>query len=446
MTFSRRNFLKTGAVLAIGKPMSDIGLDSHASDLKEPVSNLPVGQETDVIVCGGGPAGFAAAVSAARNGARVKLIELKGCLGGIWTSGLMTNFIDHDNKRGIMKELLAIQHNADVIKPKCLDVEITKLWLEKFCMDAGVDLLYHTRVVDAKKERGRLTTVITENSKGRQAWKAKIFIDTTGNGDLAARAGCGFDIGHPESGLTQPLSLCVLIGGINLKDLQDHRVIRMPDMTWAEHKDNLLAEIQRGGADCSYSKPTFFSIRHDLFSLMSNHQYKVNALDAAEITRATIEARAELHWQIDALRSLGGIWKNIRIVATADQIGIRESRRIHGLYTVSKDDLIKGTHFSDAVCRATFCVDIHALDPSKNKGIEEEDFHSKPYDIPLRSLIAKDVNGLMMAGRCISGDFFAHASYRVTGNAVAMGEAAGQVAARAALENKLPQEITYKPV
>ena len=141
---------------------------------------------------------------------------------------------------------------------------------------------------------------------------------------------------------------------------------------------------------------------------------------------------------------MGGIWKNIRIVATADQIGIRESRRIYGRYTITKDDLIRGARFDDAVCRTTFGVDVHSLDPSKHKSIEKIGFKSKPYDIPLRSLIAKDVDGLMMAGRCISGDFYAHASYRVTGNAVAMGEAAGQVAGQAVSNNKLPQDIQYK--
>jgi len=405
--------------------------------------DIPVSPKVDVIVCGGGPAGFSAAVSAARNGARVRLIELQGYLGGVWTAGLMTNFLDAGNKEGLMKELLDIQKYAGVVKTRWFDVEVTKLWLEKLCLEAGVELLYHTRVVDALTEKGKLTTIITENTNGRQAWPADVFIDTTGNGDLAVRSGCGFDMGHPETGLIQPLSLNILVSGIQLKDLQERKMIEMPGLTWAESKENLLAEIHKGGADCSYSKPTFFAIRNDFFSLMSNHQYKINVLDAGEITKATITAREEVHRQVDALRSLGGMWKDIRIVATADQIGIREARRIHGLYTVTLDDLMSGARFDDAVCRVTFNVDVHALDPAKNKGIDQG-FKIKPYDIPLRSLIAKDVKGLMMAGRCISGDFFAHASYRVSGNAVAMGESAGKVAAIAAQEGKLPQEVVWK--
>ena len=170
---------------------------------------------------------------------------------------------------GLMREVIEAQKYANVVKSEWFDVEITKLWLEKLCVEAGVELLYHTRVVDVVIEKRKLKAVITENSNGRRAWPADVFIDTTGNGDLAARARCGFDFGHPESGLTQP-SLNILVSGIQLKDLQDRKMIAMPGLSWAEPKENLLAEIRRGGADCSYNRPTFFAIREDFFSLMSN--------------------------------------------------------------------------------------------------------------------------------------------------------------------------------
>ncbi|HAO48016.1 MAG TPA: FAD-dependent oxidoreductase, partial [Runella sp.] len=133
------------------------------------------------------------------------------------------------------------------------------------------------------------------------------------------------------------------------------------------------------------------------------------------------------------------------IVATPEQIGIRDGRRIQGRYTVTKEDLVVGARHTDAVTRPTFGVDIHATDRKTNEveTISRGGIKMIPYDIPLRALIAKDVDGLMMAGRCISGDFTAHASYRVTGNAVAMGEAAGAVAALAAKSNKLPHEIDW---
>lgn len=445
----RRSFLYTGAAVLAGAGFSiNSGYSSELSGkfIRESIRKVPIVEKVDVIVCGGGPAGFAAAVSAARNGATVRLIELQGYLGGVWTAGLMTHFLDTEGKGGLMYELLEAQKYANVIQSQYFDPEITKLWLENFCMDAGVLPIYHTRVVGAVKEGGRLTTVITENTNGRQAWQASVFIDATGNGDLAAIAGCFYSLGHPETGLTQPMSLNAIITGVKMDDLIARNVVTRPGRGGSQHKKNLLAEIRKAGADCSYESPTIFPIRDDLFSIMSNHEYKVSSLDAQEITYATIRARAEINRQIDALRKMGGIWNNLRLVATADQIGIRESRRIHGRYTITQEDLIKGARFEDAVCRVKFGVDVHALDPETNKSIEEKTFKSQPYDIPLRSLIAKDVDGLMMAGRCISGDFYAHASYRVTGNAVAMGESAGEVAALAVQKKCLPHEVDWRKV
>ena len=173
-------------------------------------------------------------------------------------------------------------------------------------------------------------------------------------------------------------------------------------------KRRLLAEMQRAGVTPSYTQPTLFYIRPGLFCLMANHEYGVSAVDPAQITAATIRGRAEVHRLVDALRGLGGVWKDVQIIATPEHIGVREGRRIHGRYEVSRDDLIRGTRHDDAVCRVTFPVDVHSTDPQKDKGITPEGVSAKPYDIPYRALIARDVDGLLMAGRCISGDFIAH--------------------------------------
>lgn len=163
----------------------------------------------------------------------------------------------------------------------------------------------------------------------------------------------------------------------------------------------------------------------------------------AGVTAAITAARAGAKVQLfEAHGSLGGAWDGVEIVATPEQIGIRDGRRIRGRYLVEKDDLIQGARHEDAVVRAEFPVDVHAL-KKDGKPVSNEGVQTQPYDIPLRALIAKDVDGLMMAGRCISGDFIAHASYRVTGNAVAMGEAAGATAAVAALTTRAPQEVSW---
>jgi len=179
---------------------------------------------------------------------------------------------------------------------------------------------------------------------------------------------------------------------------------------------------------------------------MINHEYGYSGLKAEDITKATLHARAELHNVINSLRETGELWKNIRIVATAEQIGVREGRRIKGHYYLTEDDLLQGRKHEDAVCHVTFNFDVHSTNPEKEKSIEKRKEKAKPYDIPLRALIAKDVDGLLLAGRCISGDFLAHSSYRVTGNAVSMGEAAGKVAAYSCKNNKLPQQLSVEEV
>lgn len=141
---------------------------------------------------------------------------------------------------------------------------------------------------------------------------------------------------------------------------------------------------------------------------------------------------------------MGGVWDGLQVIASAEQIGIREGRRIHGLYTISEKDITEGATFEDGIGRVNFGVDIHSLAREENKNAGYHQIVSKPYDIPLRALIAKDVEGLMMAGRCISGDFIAHSSYRVTGNAVAMGEAVGSVAAVASQTRKMPHEVAWQ--
>ena len=408
--------------------------------------NKPIVYEADVIVCGGGPAGIAAAISSARTGAKTILIEQFGALGGVWTTGLLSNVIDYQNKQGIMSELTQRLQKSDAqYTAKVYDAELMKVTLDRMCQEAGVQTRLYTRVVGAKvNSKKKIDYIVTESTSGNEHWKAKVYIDATGNGDLGAQAGCGFDYGHPESGKTQPMSLMAVIAGLDEDSLVAYGLMGEKGLTTEPSKKMLYAEIKRAGVNCSYTMPTMFAVRPGMIAIMANHEYGVSALSADDMTKATMQARDELNRIFDGLRKLGGVWTNVRIVSTAGQIGIREGRRIHGLYTLNADDLIKGARFDDAVCRVTFNVDVHSLDKKSGGGYTDHTVKAQPYDIPLRSCIAKDVKGLMMAGRCISGDFFAHASYRVTGNSVAIGEEVGKVAAQAALQNKLPQDIGYK--
>lgn len=442
---NRRDLFKTG--LAAGLPFRGAAVSPDVC--VEPARETPIAGKVDVLVCGAGPAGVAAALSAARTGAETRLLEAHGCLGGVWTAGLLSNIIDGTNKTGILPEILAeLRKRGAQIDSMRYDPEAMKLVLEEMCIKAGVKILLQTRVVAAMKDGARITTAITENRSGRQAWRAKVFIDTTGDGDLAARAGCKFDFGHPQSGKSQPMTLMAILMGINYKELNARGLMRgdgvssfAAGVSSDESKDNIVKELRRAGIEPSYTGPALFPIRNDLIAMMVNHEYHLSALDAQQVTDATLHARAEVNEVVEALRKQGGVWKNVRLVATGAQIGTREGRRIHGRYTVTAADLQRGARFPDAVCRVTSGVDIHSIDPSKTKRTTSDGIKTKPYDIPMRALIAADVDGLMMAGRCISGDFFAHASYRMTGNAVPMGEAAGRLAAQAARKDRLPHEV-----
>lgn len=412
----------------------------------EPEREVPVIENADVIVCGGGPAGAMAALAAARNGAKTRLIEAQGCLGGVWTSGLMSYVIDAANKTGLPQELMTEFRARGAMDgcPNAFDPERVKFILEEKLTAAGVKLRYHTQVAATLKtaDASSIQYVITESKSGREAWAATTFIDCTGDGDLAALAGCQFDVGHPETGATQPMSLCALITGVKPEDMAPYLRGDVPEI----HKKRFRDLLTSLGVAPSYAMPTFFHLRDDLYLLMSNHQYNVSATDAEAITHATIEARAELSRQIEALRASGGIWRNAWLAATPARIGVREGRRIRGLYQIRKDDLIEGKRHKDAICQCSFGVDIHALSPNSGEGYHNDGVRVKPYDIPYRALVAADVDNLLLAGRCVSGDFFAHASYRVTGDATAMGEAVGTAAAVCARQRLTPRETSWETI
>ena len=458
-SLSRRVFLGAATVLGSSSAPHLLSAADQVSSISEdgklfhePAMTLPLVSDVDVIVCGAGPAGVSAAIVAARAGAKVRLFEWRGCVGGVWTAGLLGWLIDFD-KPGFNRELVAKLEERGLrrgtgLKDMTYEPEGMKLLLEDLLVEAGVKFQLHTRVAAAYLDGRRLSTIVTESKTGRQAWRAPVFIDTTGDGDLGALAGCEWEIGEAKDCPCQPMSLNALLVVKDAEALREF--VRMdtqgPDEDDGRKKDRIRQEIERTGHFPSYSKPTLWQVRDNLILAMFNHEYGTKPFDAAAVTEATVRARAEMNKMILGLRKLGGPWEGIQIAATAEQIGVRDGRRIRGRYIVSRDDIVSGITHEDAVVKPTFCVDIHALSAEHNKtqGYTNRGIKMKPYDIPLRALIARDVDGLMMAGRCISGDFIAHASYRVTGNAVAMGEAAGAVATIAAHSQRLPHEVEWK--
>ena len=466
--YSRRSFFKGSLALAGTVPLVGVGSTGTsvpADGFVEPAKSIPVDDWADVIVVGGGPAGVPAAVAAARAGKKVRLFELQGCLGGVWTAGLLSYIFDFDKSEigwEIIRRLDAYGARAkdnpppeqrnryqSLDKDWVYEPEYMKLVCEDMCAEAGVKVHLQTPVVAAYRDASgkNVETVVTESKSGRKAWRAKTFVDCTGDGDLAARAGCGFDMGWSPEGWGQPATLNALVVAED-GDLLTEYCSNVPAM-WTRHPSlekpgtetchhilashKLKALMHKAGMDPSYGDPTLFRMHKNLFCFMVNHEYKLRVDDADAISAATIRARKEICSLAAALAKLGGPWKGFRVAATAEQIGHRDARRIHGRYTVTRADVAAGAKFEDAITTSRFGIDIHGLDKKANDGkAAGQNFGAKfrPFQIPLRACRAKDADNLYMAGRNISGDFIAHASYRVTGSSVALGEGVGKAIGR----------------
>lgn len=379
------------------------------------------GGHYDLIVCGAGPGGTAAAISAAREGKRVLLIDATGCLGGYWTSGLMCISLDMPGKGGIPREIiqkLIARNRAEWVNEASYvyDIESMKLALETMVVDAGVDVLLYSRITDVIVKNGRIHAVLADGMTS-MGFTADFFVDGTGHGRLGELAGCCYSIGF--EGRQQPGSLEAVVTGVPIEQWPSD--IHNPMV-----KRKLKKMLMDLGIDCTYPMPLLFRLTPNgvLHKLAINHQYGVSADDDFGMSRATLKARQEINRAADALASQEG-WERFTLVQTAEQLGLRDSRRIEGLYTVTVEDALLGHRFDDAVSPVHFSLDVHNLTPDYKLSPEMEDYHFKPFDIPMRSLISKQVENLFMVGRCISGDFLSHSAYRTTCSACAMGEAVG---------------------
>ena len=418
----------------------------------EPSKELKVAGEADVIVAGGGPAGISAAVGAARAGAKVILLESKGTVGGIWTNGLLGCLIGF-NYSELDREFLARLDRYRARRTRrpendfhCFvyEPEYMKVVCEELLQESGVRVRLGTSVVAAVRDAsGRnIQAVVTESKSGREAWIAKKFVDCTGDGDLAALSGCGYDVGGAEKGAPeQPASMIGMFmlpddSGIRKFIGNEHSNYDSLGERVFDSKVEFRKELERLGIHPSYGNPTIFRINRNLFIIMANHEYDVPVDDADAIGEATMRARREIVEMTEALVKDSQLhpekespWRGLRLVATADQIYHRRARRIHGRYTMKVDDCFDGARFDDAIATCNFGIDVHAVSKKMNKVLPAGspfDRHSQPYQIPLRACQAADVDNLYMAGRCISGDFFTQASYRITGTAIALGYGVGQ--------------------
>lgn len=384
----------------------------------------------DVVVVGGGPGGVGAAVSAARAGAKTLLVEREGFLGGGATVMMVNPFMpcltseNAEKKRfvvnaGIFAEILQRlqKRKAGELRKggsANFDDEALKLILDEMAAEAGVTVLFHTALYDVRTEHGRIASVYLAHNSEPIATSGKVFVDSTGDALLSARAGAQFQFGD-EQGKVMPMTLFFVIGGA------DPSMIPWPDLR------KLCAE---GGKD----NPPLINTNLSCTSVGPSGMIYVNAiripgntLDPLDLSRAEAEGRRRVENYVAWLKARVAGFENCFLAKTACHIGIRESRRVVGDYTLTGEDFDKCSKFDDGIACCSYPVDIHQQE--QGKVIITHLPPGEYYQIPYRCLTPRGLTNLLVASRSISCDVKMHSSLRVMPPVMNFGEAAGLAAA-----------------
>ena len=384
----------------------------------------PVIGEYDAIVVGSGPAGCGAAIALGRSGLKTLIIEKYNCLGGAWTTGYMNPFFDCGTKRGFVEELvtdLQARNQFGGFWNISFNYEYMKHLLEKKMKEANVEILYNTTFSRTLVEDKRVYGIVAENIGGRFAALAKTVVDCSGDGAVAASAGCPFEIGDDgDYTKCQPMTLMFLVGNIPEK-YKDGLMLF----------DKLKAVYDIIGKELPFTMPFLIPVPNTHFGVIQfTHMYEYNPLDGKALTEATIEGRQQIIDAFEALTKYDEEFKDLELISSSSMLGVRESRRIIGEYRMTDEDVFEGHRFDDAVAIATSSSDNHT---KSNMG--QHCYKTQPYNVPMRALVPKGYKGIVVAGRCISGSQRAMASYRITGNCAQMGENAGYTIAEAQKKN-----------
>ena len=387
----------------------------------------------DVLVAGGGFAGTAAAISAARGGKKVILFDKFNALGGAAAVNLVTPFMPYwtinkeRNKReyltgGIFSEIVGKLRELGAMEgdDKFSD-EYLKLVLNRMIKEAGVTVLYHAYLKDVEKE-GKSIKSVTVSALGQEIKiAADTFIDATGDGVLSYLAGCSFMLGRKGDNLCQPMTLCFRVANVDVGRFY----AEMPEMQKLYKEKQSSGEIRNPRENIL----TFVVPAKGIIHFNTTRVVKLNPTDPFDVTEAEFAAREQVFELFDLLKASFSSMKDADLIMTAAGIGVRESRMIEGEHILTANDLKECTKFPDSVARGNYDIDIH-----NPEGTGTSHYYFAPgeyYTIPYRSLTVKDADNLLVAGRCISADHEAQASIRIMPICASTGEAAGIAASLA---------------
>lgn len=396
------------------------------------MNNQTIERTYDVIVVGGGFAGCGAALAAARNGAKTLLIERINALGGAPATMGVNPFMRYFTKdpatgetvylsRGIFEELVADMNAAEETRNNIFNPEWLKILLNRKMLEAGVDLLFNSYAVSVEREGNRVKTVTVANKSGMMKLAASYFIDCTGDADVAALADFPFRLGRPSDGLCQPMTLNFLIGGVDPELFEQNYWNIVP--LWKAEKEKGYIKNPMDGI------MVFHTTFPGIVRLNATRVVRRNPVDGWDVTQADIEAREQVVELWHFLRDHVPGFANCRILSTAMQTGVRESRMIDGEHILTSEELVACTRFDDRIAAGNYDIDIHNPEGSGTSHYFFPD--GQYYTIPYGSLIPKDAENLLVAGRCISATHEAQASIRIMPIVCTLGEAAGTAAALA---------------
>ncbi len=434
----------------------------------------------DVVVIGGGPGGIPAAIAASRNGAKVLLVEKNGYLGGNLTIGLpLLGYLDKDGKpvtAGIAQELVdelkkrnsctdhytCPMHNSITL----YDHEIFKVVAFEMCLNADVEILLHTEIIDTTVENGKIKTVTLFGKGYHIEVEAAVYIDASGDGDMGYMAGATYNMGQKDTGALQPPTLMFTLGNVDTdKTIEfiasDPEQMRLCDTIECDF-DKYNAEFFRSNphhvmvglrklflelkakGELPVDRDTLIYIKSLLpgeVHINSTRHLGINGSDVLDLTRSEIEGHLQIPKLVETLKKYVPGFENCYITQIYPSMGIRETRRFTGLCELTEEKIMVGDVPEDTVALGSYIIDIH-----EGNGAGTIVKRIKPYGIPYGCTVSKDIDNLMFSGRCASLDAVVMSSARVMPTCMAIGEAAGVGAALAVRQNILPSQVDVKEV